>query len=160
MISGKRRVPEKLTPRARAALRLYATGKLTQKQAARIIGIHPVYVSRLVREHPEYLEQQMSLHDRDVQDYIRQLSIRALEKLEELMEHGSEPVQLKAAMDLADRGAETSKVQRHQVASFSLGSQDAKDLIRALLESTSSPSSPSSPPPNPSPPADDVSTSD
>ena len=47
----------------------------------------------------------------------------------------SERVQLDAAKDLADRGTETSKIQKHQIESWTLGKADAAAMAAALVES-------------------------
>lgn len=64
---------------------------------------------------------------------IDKLSRRAIEVIATQMEDASsEGLRLKAAIDLADRGSETSKVHKHQVESFTLGSEDARAIAESL----------------------------
>lgn len=65
----------------------------------------------------------------------RTLGRAALIKIAKLMDSGNETVALKAAQDIADRSPEVSKIQRHEVATISLGTDDAKALAAALVES-------------------------
>lgn len=67
-------------------------------------------------------------------ELIEKLSRRAIEVIGTQMEDASsEGLRLKAAIDLADRGAETSKVHKHQVESFTLSSQDARGIAESLV---------------------------
>jgi excinuclease UvrABC nuclease subunit len=72
----------------------------------------------------------------DMGKVLHLLSVRAVAKLEETMESASnETLRFKAAQDLADRGPQTSKVQRHQVETWSMSSDDAKAIADAMVES-------------------------
>lgn len=69
---------------------------------------------------------------------IERLSRRAVEVIGRTMEDGSsESIRLKAAIDIADRGAETSKVQKHQLESFSITSGDARAIAEAMVAGAS-----------------------
>lgn len=67
-------------------------------------------------------------------ELIDKLSRRAIEVIGTQMEDASsEALRLKAAIDLADRGSETSKIQKHQVESFTLSSQDARAIAESMV---------------------------
>lgn len=69
---------------------------------------------------------------------IEKLSRRAIEVIATQMEDASsEGLRLKAAIDLADRGSETSKIHKHQVESFTLGSEDARAIAESLAAAAS-----------------------
>ena len=69
---------------------------------------------------------------------IEKLSRRAIEVIATQMEDASsEGLRLKAAIDLADRGSETSKVHKHQVESFTLASEDARVIAESMVAAAS-----------------------
>lgn len=71
-------------------------------------------------------------------ELIEKLSRRAIEVIGTTMEDASsEALRLKAAIDLADRGPETSKIQKHQVESFSLTSEDARAIAESMVQAAS-----------------------
>ena len=66
---------------------------------------------------------------------MTELGRKAVQKLAHLMEwSGQEAIQLRAAIDLADRSPETQKVQKHQVESFSLSGKDAKEIAVEVIK--------------------------
>jgi len=71
----------------------------------------------------------------DISPIIQELGRRALAKLNSLMDEGKQEVQLRAAIDLADRSPETSKTQKIDVHSMTLTGQDVAALAKALVES-------------------------
>jgi cell division protein ZapA (FtsZ GTPase activity inhibitor) len=72
----------------------------------------------------------------DIGAVMHQLSLKALGVIENTMhDASSEALRLKAAQDLADRGPQTSKVQRHQMETFNVSAELAKDLAAAMVES-------------------------
>lgn len=134
-----------LTPRMRQALRLYHSGLVpTKGAAADAVGLNrqtfysatmPIVgdaqVGRLVGE-VDLMVENATINTRAL---VEQLSRKAIGVIGKVMLHGDkEENRLKAAVDLADRGSETSKIQKHQIESWSLGSQDAKSLADALVE--------------------------
>ena len=71
----------------------------------------------------------------NVSALIASLSIKAVEKLSDLMEKGgSENIQLAAARDLLDRNPETSKTQKVQIDELTIKDTDAKLLAAAMVE--------------------------
>lgn len=115
----------------------------TLKEAAMAVGLHPVYLSKMARTAAgvEFMEtahamiQQTAL---STSALIDKLSRRAIEVIATQMEDASsEGLRLKAAIDLADRGSETSKVHKHQVESFTLGSEDARAIAESLAAAAS-----------------------
>lgn len=72
------------------------------------------------------------------QSLISALGMRAAQVVGGLMEDASsESIRLKAAQDIMDRDPELSKVQKHQVESFTLGNKDAKEIAAALVSASS-----------------------
>jgi hypothetical protein len=129
------------SPRIKLAARLWSTGAVkTKKEAARLAGIHPVWFGKMTNYNPQTkrltddIDEQ--LQDKSVQTsmLLVQLGREALGRIRQLSRGSSnEHVQLKAAIDLADRSPETSKVQRHEIASLNLSGADAKELAAALV---------------------------
>lgn len=126
------------------AARLYATGAVKSKKAAcEAMGLHPAYLGMLLNNGNEGVNKILSetdtmIADRSIQmsAVLDALSRRAIGKIAKLMDvASSEKVQLDAAKDLADRGPETMKVQRHQIdGGLSIRSQDAAALAAALVQ--------------------------
>lgn len=133
------------TPRVRNAVRLYATGAVRSKRAASIAaGLHPQYLTMLTSPNggSEPVKRLMNDIDKMLEDktvdmsrVMEIVSRRAVGKIAHLMESSNENVALKAAQDLADRGPDTSKTQKVQVESFSLGDAAARELAAAMVES-------------------------
>lgn len=134
---------QKLSPRLRKAIAMYGTtAASTQKEASEIAGLHPQYLTLMLNNNPlakEELQRVMREVDGahiNVGKLLHQLSLRALKTIEDTMyDASSEALRLKAAQDLADRGPQTSKIQRHQVESFTVDSETTKQLAAAMLES-------------------------
>lgn len=130
-----------IRPRARMALRLYvhaAVPNLTQ--AAKAVGLNPRYVAKVARtpagrEFMETAHQLINNTALNTTQLIEKLSRRAIEVIGTQMEEASsEALRLKAAIDLADRGTETSKIHKHQVESFSLASEDARAIAESMVQ--------------------------
>lgn len=121
-------------------LRLYAhTAVPTIREAAFAVGVHPIYLGNMARTVAGQAFMK-SAHEAinntalSTNQLIERLSRRAVEVIGGLMEDsGSESIRLKAATDLADRGSETSKIQKHQVESFTLGAEDARVIAESLV---------------------------
>lgn len=134
-----------LAPRTRQAIRLHNSGLAkTKREAASLVGVTAQTISNHTAkyQHPEAkmlieeVDQAMARQVYNTAALMEELSRRALRKIGSLMDNAhSEAIQLKAAIDLADRGRETSKVQKHQVESFTVNSRDAKALAEALVNS-------------------------
>lgn len=133
-----------LSPRIRMALRMYANAAVpTLQAAAEAVGISYVHLT-LMAKSPAGQEFMANAHEIISQKaietnvLIQQLGRRALEVIAGQMEDASsEALRLKAAIDLADRSPETSKIQRHQVESFTLDGKDAKAIAEALVQGRS-----------------------
>lgn len=67
---------------------------------------------------------------------IALLAKRAVIKMGQLMEYSDrQDIQLKAATEIADRCPETQKTQQIHATTLSLGSDDAREIAKALVES-------------------------
>lgn len=136
---NRRQIPD-LSPRIRMGLRLYVHGVVkTQKEAASLAGVSNVYFSQVVNS-PAGMEYMKSAHNiieenaHDVNLLIKRLSERAIGVIGTLMEDASkEDIRLRAAQDLADRGPETAKIQKHQVESFTLSGADARAIAESMV---------------------------
>lgn len=135
-------------PRIRHAARLYASGAVrTKQEAAEAVGVNPSYFNIVTqpghaRSNPQIIELmdeiERSIHDKTVSlsSVIEAVSREAVEEMRDLINNSqNEAIRLKAASDILDRNPETSKTQKHQLSSFSLGSEDAKALAAALVKS-------------------------
>jgi len=111
----------------------------TLREAAEAVGLHPVYLQKMSRTQAgmEFMESAHAIIQQTALDtnvLIEKLSRRAIEVIATHMEDASsEGLRLKAAIDLADRGSETSKIQKHQVESFTLSSTDAREIASSLV---------------------------
>ena len=136
-----------ISPRVKLAARLYATGAVpTKKEAAEAAGLNPGYFSVVTQpDHPKFNpaagklmdEIDQALHDKSIQTsaLLELLGREALVKMRDLMkDDGNKAIQFKAAQDLLDRAPETSKIQKHAVAGFSLAGEDAKQIAAALVQ--------------------------
>ncbi len=130
-----------LSPRARMALRMYAHGAVKSiKEAAEIVGMNSSYLTIIANGTPAktMLEStQQILDDKAMETsvFLNKLGRRGVEVIAGLMENaGSESLQLKAAVDLADRAPDFSKIQKHQVESFTLSGKDVAALAAAIAE--------------------------
>lgn len=123
------------------ALKLYVSGAArTQAEAAEATGVSKQAIS-IARNTPTGRRLEAGFDDAvqeravSLSAVIAKLSEKALMVMEEQIENGStEEVRFKAAKDILDRNPETSKTNKVQVESFTLGSRDAKELAAALLE--------------------------
>lgn len=133
-----------LSPRVRMALRMYVNAAVpTLKAAADAVGISYTHLT-LMAKTPAGEEFMANAHEImqnkaiETNVLIQQLGRRAVEVIGGMMEDASsDALRLKAAIDLADRAPETSKIQRHQVESFSLDGKDAKMIAEALAQGRS-----------------------
>lgn len=127
------------------AIKLYQSGAVrTKYEAARAASVDPSTLYLLtapsvadpqVKQLTTQVDQLVTDTTVSTKQLVEQLSRKAIQKIGNLMEGAeSERVQLDAAKDLADRGSETSKVQKHQVESWSLGADSAKALAAAMVE--------------------------
>lgn len=134
------------TPRVRHALRLYVTGAVpTKKAAALAVGLKPIslYQSIMPSLGDTHNTKFMETLDQNIQEkainvgvLLDRLSVEALDTINHIRTQGSsEALRLKAAIDLADRGSRTGKIQKHQVESFTLNGRDVEALQAAMLES-------------------------
>lgn len=130
-----------VSPRVRMATRLYASGTCpTKKAAAEAVGLHPAWLGHMTRSNEE-TKRIMGAVDGQIMDQtvemsgvLRLIGREAIRRIRDLMSSEHEPVALKAAIDLADRSTETSKIQRHEIAVAHITSEDAKELAKSLVE--------------------------
>lgn len=130
---------QRLSPRVRMALRMYAYGGVdTLSQAAEACGLNNAYLGLVMNSKPgqEFMESaEKILADKalDGAMLLDKLGRRALEVTAKIMENGlKEENQLRAAIDLSDRSPTFSKVQKHQVEAITLGGRDVERLAEAL----------------------------
>jgi hypothetical protein len=132
---------QKLSPRVRLAARLYATGLANKKQASEAAGLHPAYFGMLSNRNGHMqnllaqLDQELMSDTVDMNKALTRLSRIAVGRIAGLMDSDKQDIALKAAIDLADRGPETQKVQRLEIASFTMDGKDVEALAAALVES-------------------------
>ena len=134
---------ETIHPRVRTALHLYATAQEpTQYAASTAAGLHPNYLTSLLHKNPIVQQEYQRMIDGveekaiDMGVLLHKLSVKALGTIETMMDtSGKDEVRLKAAIDLADRGPLTSKIQRHTVDTFTVSPEDAQMIASAMLES-------------------------
>lgn len=133
---------EKINPRVRMAARLWATGGApTKAAAARAVGLNKTWFT-LMTNHNEQVKRLVNDIDARIEDesadmsaVLRTLGRKAIAKISNLMQTaGKEEIQFKAAVDLADRSTETSKIQKLQIESMQISSTDAKELAKSLVE--------------------------
>lgn len=132
---------KKLSPKAKLALKMIALGAANNKEAAKAVGLHPAYIPQLKGSEPgqklmSEIEGKVDEAALETSVLIDRLGREAIQKLAGLMRFSNnENIIIRAAQDLADRAPDTSKVQRHQVETFTLGANDAKEIAAALVES-------------------------
>lgn len=127
--------------RIQRALWLYLTGACnTKREASAEAGLHPSYLtiamntSEPTKQMAASIQEQLNNDAADMSKVMRKLGRMAVGKLAGLLDSGSETIQLKAAIDLADRSPETQKTQRIEVADLTLAGADAKAIAKALVE--------------------------
>jgi len=132
--------PEDLSPRMRMGLRMYTiAGVRTKKEAAALAGCSAVQLTNISnspagRAFMKSVDSILEDQSLSTSALIEKLSRRAIGVIARTMEHsGSEVLQLKAAQDLADRGQHTSKIQKHQVDSFTIASSDARAIAESMV---------------------------
>lgn len=136
--------PARLKPSVKMGLQLYAQGGCkTLREASTAMGFHPNYLT-IVAGTPAgkaFMESAHEIIAREItnkQSLISALGMRAAQVVGGLMEDASsESIRLKAAQDIMDRDPELSKVQKHQVESFTLGNKDAREIAAALVSASS-----------------------
>lgn len=131
-----------LSPAAKVALKALVLGAAkTNKEAAAISGLHPAYIGQL-KNAPIGLGF-MQAHENKIDEKLVETSAlmellgrEALQKMAGLMRFSQdENIILRSAQDLMDRSPSTSKIQKHQVESITISSEDAKEMARAMIES-------------------------
>lgn len=125
---------------------LYGSGAAhTQQEAAEMAGLSSAQnfhmnrgrglpVDQAVQEANEQVKRQaLSTHA-----LLTQLGREAIEHIATVMREGQkEDNRLRAARDLADRSADTSKIHRSLNVGVSMGREDARALVEAMAESRS-----------------------
>lgn len=135
----------KLSPRMKLAIRLWSSGSVrTKAQAARTAGINEHYfymltspaagndeVSNLTRDYDQLIQDRSI----DLTVLIDKLGDEAIRHMGGLMKHSDkDEVQLRAAIELADRNPRTAKIQKHQQLAPTLDEESARHLAAALVE--------------------------
>lgn len=136
-------VDRKISPRVRLAAKYYNSGiAKTLGEAAKLAGLHPGTLYAMnVSGNEEYnrisgeAAKNADIATGEISIVLQRLGRNALQTIEELRaKSDSESIKLKAAIDLADRSPETSKIQKMQVATISLEGKDIAALTRSLVE--------------------------
>lgn len=129
----------------RLAVKVYELGLApTKGKAAKLVGLSPAAFYGRYRKGVECrdLKQEanriVAIADEkivDVSAYLAKTSLEAVKEIHGMMKNPamSEGVRLKAAIDLADRGPETSKTQKIQATTYSMDGKDVKELAAALV---------------------------
>lgn len=126
------------------ALRLYVhTAVPTLQEAAKAAGLHYGYLWKMSRTKAgkEFMKTALDhINDTALQTnvLIEKLGRRAIEIIGTQMETASsEALRLKAAIDLADRAPETSKIHKHQVEGLMLSGEDARQIAESMVAAAS-----------------------
>lgn len=131
------------SPRVRVACILYASGQARSKrEAATLAGVNHYYFNMLTNQ-SEPTKRLISSVQEMIEDetittsqLLQRLSRKAIGKIAQLMDTGSEQTQLKAAQDLADRNPESSRTSKLQVdGGLTIATADAQALAAAMVES-------------------------
>lgn len=133
------------SPRVKLAAKLWLTGTArTKREASRMAGLHPNYLTMLTGPNGsvqlmQYInEMEARIEDGTVEmsQVLQELGRKAIVNMARLMESsGKDEVKLRAAVELAERSPETQKIMRAEVTSLTLSGEDAKELARAMIES-------------------------
>lgn len=131
-----------LTPRAKLALKALILGAAsTNKEAAKIAGLHPAYVGQIKNSvigagFAAAYEEKVDEKAMETSELIDLLGREALNKMGGLMRFSAdENIILRASQDLMDRSPQTMKVHKAQIESFTLDGKDVKELASAMIES-------------------------
>jgi hypothetical protein len=130
-----------LTPKAKLALKALAMGAATTNtQAGAIADLHPAYVGVLksTQVGAQYMAGLEGKIDEKLMDEMKLMQLlgrEALLKMGGLMRFSNdENIILRASADLLDRNPVTQKVHKAQVESFSVSSEDAREIAAAMVE--------------------------
>lgn len=125
-------------------LRLYVhTAVPTLTAAAKAVGLHPGYMKKVAntkagKAFMKTAHDHISNTALQTNQLIELLGRRAIEVIGTTMEDGaSEALRLKAAIDLADRAPETSKIHKHQVEGLMLTGEDARAIAESMVAAAS-----------------------
>lgn len=133
----------KVSPRTKIAAHLYSTGiAKTLKEAGELAGLGKNCIYPMNSSGNEEFQELKAASERraliatgDINMVLQMLGREAVAKIADLMDSAEkEEVQLKAAVDLADRSQETSKVQKLIVGAISLDGADVDKLTAAMVE--------------------------
>ena len=136
----------KLSPRVKLAIKLHATGAVpTKMAAAKAAGLAPSSLYGITsaaggndaaQRQYETIDQMLTDRSVDVSVLIESLSVEAIKKMGQLMQYsGKDEVQLRAAMELADRGKKTAKVLKHEIQNeHAITPEAAKNIAEALVQ--------------------------
>lgn len=133
----------KISPRLRMAAKLYHSGiAKTLGEAAKMASLAPATLYAMnISDNEEFnrictvADKERDIATGDISLVLQRLGRNALTTIEELRAKSeSESIRLKAAIDLADRSPETSKITKLQVASLSMDGKDVESLTKALVE--------------------------
>jgi hypothetical protein len=134
----------KISPRVRLAAKYYNSGiAKTLREAAHLACLHPGTLYAMNASNNEEFNRisgeaakNADIATGDISAVLQRLGRNALITIEDLRAKSeSEAIRLKAAIDLADRSPETSKVQKMQVQTISMDGKDVEALTKALVES-------------------------
>ena len=134
------------SPRVRQAMRLYATAAVpTKAAAADAVGLSrsalyndsmPSLGDTPTRRLFDQVDEALADRTINMSRVLAMLSREAIGKISNLMRYSeSEQIQLKAAVDLADRAPDTSKTQKIAAVGVTLSGKDVHELAAVMAES-------------------------
>lgn len=124
-----------LEPKEQRFVQLYMTGAHTLAQIAQLLSIHPNTLSKwLKREDIRHAiaESQGAIHEQ-VGMQLKSLTLKATQKLHELIESPIDAVALQAVKDVLDRGGHKTKNEIKVEKTVTTIEQKMKELIDATI---------------------------
>lgn len=124
-----------LTPQQQRFIQLYMTGNYTIAKIASLIEIHPNTASRWLKK-PEIkdalAEAQQEIHQQ-VGYQIKSMTVKATQRLSDLMDSPIDGVALQAVKDVLDRGGHKAKNEIKVDKTIVTVEQKMKDLMKDII---------------------------
>ena len=116
-------------------IHLYLTGQYTLNKLAQLLEVHPNTLTNWLKRKDvkEAIEEiQAGVHDQ-VQVELKTLTLKATQRLAELMDSSIDAVALQAVKDVLDRGGHKQKTEIKVDKTITTIEQKMKDLIEATI---------------------------
>lgn len=116
-------------------MHLYLTGQYTLNKLAQLLEVHPNTLTNWLKRKDvkEAIEEiQAGVHDQ-VQVELKTLTLKATQRLAELMDSSIDAVALQAVKDVLDRGGHKQKQEIKIDKTVTTIEQKMKDLIEATI---------------------------